>query len=300
MSTTTATPTKVKVAEPDVFDGSPYKFRDWLRQLTIFIRAREIKDDEKKILIALSYMKSGTATAWANRWFDKNGTKASLGSWADFQTELEAAFQDKDAKRKARERLETYKQRDARIDDFISRFDSLTADAGIDSSDDEQIRLLELNVKSEIINAVYGSGSVPATFPDYRKQVLSIGRLLERRQEQIRHRGLLTIPTSTHTNKPTPPAPPMDKRTPTGVIYGGRGKPMEVDAMRRENRCFGCGALGHFRRECPTHNDKKINVRAAALDFTEEEKAELMALWAEPKKEEGEEAKEDDASKDFV
>ena len=139
MSTTTATPTKVKVAEPDVFDGSPYKFRDWLRQLTIFIRAREIKDDEKKILIALSYMKSGTATAWANRWFDKNGTKASLGSWADFQTELEAAFQDKDAKRKARERLETYKQRDARIDDFISRFDSLTADAGIDSSDDEQI-----------------------------------------------------------------------------------------------------------------------------------------------------------------
>jgi hypothetical protein len=41
-------------------------------------------------------MRGGTASTWANRWFDKHGTDTSLGSFSDSCQELEATFQDKD------------------------------------------------------------------------------------------------------------------------------------------------------------------------------------------------------------
>jgi hypothetical protein len=70
---------KIKVTEPDSFDGSLARFHDWKRQLLIYVRARRIIDDNDRILLALSYMKSGTANAWATRYFDEHATQPCLG-----------------------------------------------------------------------------------------------------------------------------------------------------------------------------------------------------------------------------
>jgi Ty3 transposon capsid-like protein/Zinc knuckle len=276
---TVAIPTKIKVAEPEAFDGSAHKFRDWHRQLLIYIRGRHIIADDDRILLTLSYMKTGTAAAWANRFFDLNA--ADLGTWEEFAVQLKAAFEDKTLGRKAREKLEHLHQGTSRIDDFISRFEALTVDAGIDDNDLELIRLIEHNVKAEIIDPIYASADVPTTYAHYRTRVLGLGRLLEQRQEQKSQdqRRFLPHPVTT-TAKPLP-TPPLvstpDRKTPTGVIFGGRGKPMEVDALRWDNRCFSCGAVGHFRHECPS-GDKthKVNVRAVVMDLSEEERRELL------------------------
>lgn len=61
---------KVKVAEPDTFDGTPSLFRDWSHQVVVFLRARKVTDDDDKILTALSYMKKGNAAIWAQQYVD--------------------------------------------------------------------------------------------------------------------------------------------------------------------------------------------------------------------------------------
>ncbi|KZT51233.1 hypothetical protein CALCODRAFT_406311, partial [Calocera cornea HHB12733] len=55
-----------KVATPDVFDGTRSKAESFLRQLQLYIEARdhEFKTQNDYVTFALSYMKGGTAGAW--------------------------------------------------------------------------------------------------------------------------------------------------------------------------------------------------------------------------------------------
>jgi hypothetical protein len=144
------TPTKIKVTEPNAFDGSPARFHDWKWQLLIYVHAHHILEDDDKILLALSYMKSGTANAWATRNFNEHAAEPQLGRWQDFLDELCSSFEDKNLQRKAREKLESFRQDTWWIDEFFMIFDTLLNDAEI-VSDDEKVWLIEHNVKVSLI-----------------------------------------------------------------------------------------------------------------------------------------------------
>jgi len=61
-----------------------------------------------------------------------------------------------------------------------------------------------------------------------------------------------------------------------GVVFGRQGKAMDVDAARQQNRCYNCGKVGHFKRDCPDLLKQKFNARALAMDLSDEEKQELV------------------------
>jgi hypothetical protein len=51
---------------------------------------------------------------------------------------------------------------------------------------------------------------------------------------------------------------------------------MDIDSLKKDNRCFRCHEIGHFSYDCPTNN-KKINIRALLYELTAEELDEMMA-----------------------
>ena len=96
-----------------------------------------------------------------------------------------------------------------------------------------------------------------------------------RRQEQKKARpwstwwGRDTQKTnSTKTNTAPPPPPPAtaDRRDGTGIIFGGAGRPMDLDKARAERRCFTCGQKGHISRYCP-HKGQTV-VRQTIVEDT--------------------------------
>jgi hypothetical protein len=79
---------------PEPFDGTPSKYKDFTRQLAVFMRGQGIADEEQKILLALSYMRTGPAATWAADYIDRRINVANLGTYQNFVRDLDDTFAD--------------------------------------------------------------------------------------------------------------------------------------------------------------------------------------------------------------
>jgi Zinc knuckle/Retrotransposon gag protein len=266
----------------------------------IFLAGYQVTDDTAKITTTLSFMRGGYADEFVQETVNLASTDPSVlnwGTWAEFIKRLDNRFKDKNFTQSAREKLEHFQQGKMLVDTYITQLESLFTDAGFATAtastepaviaanaaiDAEKIRILEKSVNNNILETIYTSDSpIPTTYNAYKDKILQLGRLRERYRQ---FKGITTPSSSsstTHTpQQPKPPAhqfhthihPPADKKTGTGITYGGAGQPMDIGKTRQKLRCFNCGELGHMRRECP--NEKKVDIRALMVGL-EEELAEL-------------------------
>ncbi|PBK76314.1 hypothetical protein ARMSODRAFT_969054 [Armillaria solidipes] len=100
-----------------------------------------------------------------------------------------------------------------------------------------------------------------------RKEAIdAIGGIYQPRPQQSKGVPSTGAPktTSSATTIPT-------KKTPTGTIYGGRGQPMDIDAIK-SGECFHCRQKGHISKNCPLQSwnkGKKQEVRASTTKSTD-------------------------------
>jgi hypothetical protein len=159
--------------------------------------------------------------------------------------------------------------------------------------DEEKIWLIECNVKTELVNMVYSGGVVPTVYIMYHARLLMVRRLWEQRQEQkaLDRRGLLPLavwqrreeaPHRKESHCPSP-QPTVNCATPSGTTFGGRGCPMDLDAICHDAHCYQCGVLSHFKRDCPElrkagAQQRKFSIHALLMDLSADKVLKLKEL----------------------
>ncbi|KAF8824701.1 hypothetical protein HHX47_DHR7000384 [Lentinula edodes] len=307
MSNPTSAPTtttsnihgKLLLREPSIFDGDKAQFKEWRRTLFAYIRdpRNRIVTDSERIDIAVSYMRGPKVSSWVQNYTDDNfndDEEEWKVTWKGFKDALNASFLDKGLTENAQEKLEHLRQGpNERAEDFFKEFEVIMRDAGYAKDAPYVIRLIEMNVKPKLIDQVYGTSNERIEkFDELKQKIISIDDMWWRREEMRRNwssryqRNAGQGPSSQRwqpqttqapaTKAPTPAVPTQDRKDGTGTTFKGAGRPMDIDAARRNKECFHCGKQGHIAKFCPEKAPKPQFVRGMWSRMTQEDQ-ETMA-----------------------
>lgn len=282
-NTTTASAPKMKVKEPETYDGKSRgkaAVRFILSCENYFAaRPADFPSGNDKVRFALSYL-SGIAQGWGeNILKDALGAKANVTStdWAEFKKSLDQAFGDPDKANTAIRELEKLTQGNRPMANYIADFRRLMGD--VDGySEKTFMHMVKMGMNEAVKDAMVYMQTEPKDFDDLAKEAIKIDtRLYERRQEKG------------HSNHPTPrrpqpvPAPPptnpkatIDDKAPNAFPHSAP-VPIHIDAQRRgritpEERqrrqasgaCFYCGQSGHVARACPNRRMAQVAANTMA------------------------------------
>ena len=167
-----AYPGKITTTLREYKGGKDYQ--DFKRECLLYILAnkRAFPSYKKKILFVLSYLKEGTAAAWAENWVaqhtDNDDNIYCLDTFQDFMNQLGKSFEDPSKKETAIQKLRQLKQGSKSADVFFQQFEILKTKAGLKDKvyDTVLIDLLQYLLNTEVLRQLIHIYPVPTTYED--------------------------------------------------------------------------------------------------------------------------------------
>jgi hypothetical protein len=296
---------KPKIRHPSDFTGDKSQAEGFIQEIQLYILASgtTYDNDQKRILLALSFLTGGNALAWKQAWvtdkMDAVTTTAplDLGIWDDFVSQFKTAFSPAEAAATARMKLSTLQQT-GDVEDYINEFRILASQARVTDAT-IQIEYFMHGLEPKLLDRILGMDTPPTDiagwfnkatiFEANRKRAKAISARFRAGKIGVSH----IIPHSAQTY---PAHDPMA---------------MDVDRLslseRREHMkkglCFVCHQMGHrasfhkgqgggrsgqsgSRRSTPERDPRTgkfvySKMRTMMAELPEDEKEEVMKSMEE-------------------
>jgi hypothetical protein len=247
----TVTTSELKAGAPFQFNGDPLQARRFLFSVkTYFIMNPTVYNtDVRQIGLALAYMNEGTASTWAQTFYQDAFTSSppKFGKWDDFEKAFKEAFSSPDQAGEALSKLRDLKQGSGPLVKYVSAFKALVSQASIK----ESVVLIEWfcrGLNYGLVTSIYRMENVPT---DFDKFVTAAMKMDANWRQGASHRNHAQKNKKGNSNTKYVPRPSASRRDPDAMDVDRTLSPSEKDKAFREGRCFKCNEKGHRANRCP-------------------------------------------------
>ena len=258
-ASTTATTTTARTTEPAKPPNFGGKSGESIDTWIFRIDQQFLLDpatDEKKVLIAVTYLTDNAATWWRHV-YEENAQRSVVWSWNDFKNNIKTQFKPLDAEKIAQNRLNNLRQT-ASVAAYINNFRNLLLDIPTMAEGDRIEQFLR-GLKPDIHERVALQG------PGTLNEACTMANTIDAIHFQIRTQNYTQPPTSVNAD-----STPME----VNGIRRTKLTDAERDKLRKAGACFFCREVGHMSKQCPRRKKKTIAAVELELEDLEEGKDE--------------------------